>query len=64
MEAALVNNYTSLRCQHEPNVGRGFPWIRPSDFGERGLTNVAADKHFRMRLRRNGDTVLAAELRR
>jgi len=26
--------------------------------------NVAADKHFRTRLRRNGDTVLAAELRR
>ena len=30
----------------------------------RRLTNVAADKHFRMRLRRNGDSVLAAELRR
>ena len=28
------------------------------------LTNVAADKHFRMRLRRNGGSVLAAELRR
>jgi hypothetical protein len=28
------------------------------------LTNVAADKHFSERLRRNGDTVLAAELRR
>jgi hypothetical protein len=30
----------------------------------RRLTNVAADKHFRMRLRRNGDSVHAAELRR
>ena len=30
----------------------------------RRLTNVAADKHFRMRFRRNGDSVLAAELRR
>ena len=29
-----------------------------------GLTNVAADKHIGMRLRRNGDNVLAAELRR
>ena len=30
----------------------------------RRLTNVAADKHFSMRLRRNGDSVLAAELGR
>jgi hypothetical protein len=30
----------------------------------RHLTHVAADKHFRMRLRRNGGSVLAAELRR
>jgi hypothetical protein len=29
-----------------------------------GLTNVAADKHFSMRLRRNRGSVLAAELRR
>ena len=27
------------------------------------LTNVAADRHFRLRLRRNGDSVLAAELK-
>jgi len=29
-----------------------------------GLTNVAADKHFSMRIRRKGDSVLVAELRR
>jgi hypothetical protein len=27
------------------------------------LTNIAADKHFWMRLRRNGGSVLAAELK-
>jgi len=30
----------------------------------RGLTNVGADKHFWMRLRRDGNNVLAAELGR
>ena len=30
----------------------------------RGLPNVAADRHSWMRLRRDGDTVLAAELGR
>jgi hypothetical protein len=30
----------------------------------RALTNVAAAKHFRMRRRRNGGSVLAAELGR
>ena len=29
-----------------------------------GLTNVAADKHFGMRLRRDGGNVLAAQLGR
>ena len=39
--------------------------IESARITERGcLTNVAAAKHFRMRLRRNGDSVLAAELRR
>jgi hypothetical protein len=42
-----------------PGGGRPVGWIEPGQ-----LTNVAADKPFGMRLRRNCDSVLATELRR